>query len=52
LVGPEGGFSADEVVQAQAANFTALGFGPRVLRNETAAMAAVAAMQVLWGDMG
>jgi 16S rRNA (uracil1498-N3)-methyltransferase len=52
LVGPEGGFSADEVEQAQTANFTALGFGPRVLRNETAAMAAVAAMQVLWGDMG
>jgi 16S rRNA (uracil1498-N3)-methyltransferase len=51
LVGPEGGFSEQEVVAAKQASFTALGFGPRVLRNETAAMATVAALQVLWGDL-
>jgi 16S rRNA (uracil1498-N3)-methyltransferase len=52
LIGPEGGFSEEEVVEAEQAGFTALGFGPRVVRNETAAIASIAAMQVLWGDMG
>ncbi len=52
LIGPEGGFSEQEVIDAQAASFSALGFGPRVVRNETAAIASIAAMQVLWGDMG
>lgn len=52
MIGPEGGFSEQEVLDAQAVNFTALGFGPRVVRNETAAIASIAAMQVLWGDMG
>lgn len=52
LIGPEGGFSEPEVAQAQNTGFIALGFGPRVVRNETAAIAAIAAMQVLWGDMG
>lgn len=52
LVGPEGGFSEQEVAAAKDSGFTELGFGPRVLRNETAAMASVAALQVLWGDMG
>jgi len=52
LVGPEGGFSEQEVVAARKTGFSPLGFGPRIVRNETAAMASVAAMQVLWGDMG
>ena len=52
LIGPEGGFSEQEVVEAQDTGFSALGFGPRVVRNETAAIASIAAMQVLWGDMG
>ncbi|MBL4744710.1 MAG: 16S rRNA (uracil(1498)-N(3))-methyltransferase [Cycloclasticus sp.] len=52
LIGPEGGFSEQEVVGAETSGFTALGFGPRVVRNETAAIASIAAMQVLWGDMG
>lgn len=52
LIGPEGGFSEQEVADAQSAGFAALGFGPRVVRNETAAIASIAAMQVLWGDMG
>jgi len=52
LIGPEGGFSESEVISAQDEGFSALGFGPRVVRNETAAIASIAAMQVLWGDMG
>jgi len=51
LIGPEGGFSEEEVKGAEQTGFTALGFGPRVVRNETAAIASIAAMQVLWGDM-
>jgi len=42
LVGPEGGFSADEVREAQARGFARAGLGPRILRVETAALAAVA----------
>jgi 16S rRNA (uracil1498-N3)-methyltransferase len=41
-VGPEGGFSPEEVDQAQAAGWQAVSFGPRVLRMETAAVVAVA----------
>ena len=52
MIGPEGGFSEQEVAIAQQKGFSALGFGPRVVRNETAAIASIAAMQVLWGDMG
>ena len=50
LVGPEGGLSPREVEIARAAAFTPLRLGPRVLRTETAALAALAAMQVIWGD--
>jgi 16S rRNA (uracil1498-N3)-methyltransferase len=50
LVGPEGGFEDDEILAASAAGFTALRLGPRVLRTETAGLAAVAAMMALWGD--
>jgi 16S rRNA (uracil1498-N3)-methyltransferase len=49
-VGPEGGFEDDEILAASAAGFTALRLGPRVLRTETAGLAAVAAMMALWGD--
>jgi len=52
LIGPEGGFSEQEVLDAEQVSFSALGFGPRIVRNETAAIASIAAMQVLWGDMG
>ncbi|MBA4062506.1 MAG: RNA methyltransferase RsmE [Isosphaera sp.] len=41
-VGPEGGFTADEVAAAEAAGWRAAGLGPRVLRVETAAVAAAA----------
>lgn len=50
LVGPEGGFEAPEQDQAAAAGFTAVRLGPRVMRTETAPLAALAAIQVLWGD--
>lgn len=50
LVGPEGGLSPREHEYAAASGFTPLRLGPRVLRTETAAVAALAAMQTLWGD--
>lgn len=50
LIGPEGGLSPAEINQAQAAGFTGIRLGPRVLRTETAGVAALAALQALWGD--
>lgn len=50
-IGPEGGFSDQEVDLALNYGFTALNLGPRVLRTETAAIAAVAAIQAKFGDM-
>lgn len=50
LAGPEGGFAQDEQEAAERAGLTAVKLGPRVLRTETAAVAALAAMQTLWGD--
>ena len=50
LAGPEGGFTREEEALALASGYTALRLGPRVLRTETAAVAALAAMQALWGD--
>jgi len=51
LIGPEGGFAAREIEGAHAQGFAAVRFGPRVLRTETAAVAALAALQSLWGDL-
>jgi len=50
LAGPEGGLSPDEERMAERAGFLPVRLGPRVLRTETAALAALAAMQALWGD--
>ncbi|MDK2776915.1 MAG: 16S rRNA (uracil(1498)-N(3))-methyltransferase [Pseudomonadota bacterium] len=50
LVGPEGGFSDAEVEQAISAGFAGLTLGPRVLRTETAALAALSVFQFQWGD--
>ena len=50
LAGPEGGLAPDEEGDALAADFSAVRLGPRVLRTETAALAALAAVQTLWGD--
>lgn len=52
LVGPEGGFSENEVRQALAAGYTGISLGPRILRTETAAVSIMTAMQLLWGDLG
>lgn len=52
LVGPEGGLSEVEREAALAAGFLPLRLGPRVLRTETAAMTAVAAVMTVWGDLG
>jgi 16S rRNA (uracil1498-N3)-methyltransferase len=48
--GPEAGFDADEEAAFAAAGFTPLKLGPRVLRTETAALAALAALSALRGD--
>ncbi len=50
LIGPEGGLSADERAQASGRGFNGVRLGPRVLRTETAPLAAIAAIQTLWGD--
>lgn len=51
LVGPEGGFAAGEVAAARAAGFLPVSLGPRILRTETAAIAATALLQGLLGDL-
>ena len=50
MAGPEGGWTREEEEAAFAADFSGLTLGRRVLRTETAALAALAAMQTLWGD--
>jgi len=50
LIGPEGGFDARELQAARARGFHAVRIGPRVLRTETAAAAALAVLQSMWGD--
>jgi len=52
LIGPEGGFSNKEYEDAEVSGFAAVSLGPRVLRTETAAVAALAVAQSLWGDSG
>lgn len=50
LIGAEGGLDPQEMIAAQHAGFRAVRLGPRVLRTETAGLAALAALQALWGD--
>jgi 16S rRNA (uracil1498-N3)-methyltransferase len=50
LVGPEGGLSEMELQHAHRAGFIGMRMGPRVLRTETAGVAALAALQAMWGD--
>ncbi len=50
LTGPEGGFSAQEREMAKAAGFIPVRLGARILRTETASLAALSAVQMLWGD--
>jgi len=50
LIGPEGGFSDAELKQALQNSFNPLSLGPRILRTETAPIAALSVLQFLWGD--
>jgi 16S rRNA (uracil1498-N3)-methyltransferase len=50
LVGPEGGLTMEEQALASTSGFTGIRMGPRILRTETAALAALAGIQTLWGD--
>ncbi len=52
MMGPEGGFTADEIKDAKAAGFVTAALGPRTLRAETASIVACALLQYLFGDMG
>lgn len=51
-IGPEGGFSDTEIIEAKGNNVVGVTLGPRILRTETAALSAITAIQLLWGDLG
>jgi 16S rRNA (uracil1498-N3)-methyltransferase len=51
LIGPEGGLSEAEIGTAEQRGFQPLRLGPRVLRTETAPLAALSVLQYLWGDL-
>ena len=52
LIGPEGGFSNAEEERAASTGIQLVSLGPRILRTETAAIAAISVVQTLWGDFG
>ncbi|MNZ79787.1 Ribosomal RNA small subunit methyltransferase E [compost metagenome] len=52
VVGPEGGFAEAEVTEAEAAGAVSIGLGRRILRTETAAMAALTCIMYESGEMG
>ncbi|MFC1237741.1 16S rRNA (uracil(1498)-N(3))-methyltransferase [Vibrio sp. F74] len=52
LIGPEGGLSAEEIAMTESYKFEETLLGPRVLRTETAALTAITALQVRFGDLG
>jgi 16S rRNA (uracil1498-N3)-methyltransferase len=51
LLGPAGGWEPSEAERIQRAGFVPVSLGPRILRAETAAIAAVTLVQALWGDL-
>ncbi|KMK50864.1 16S rRNA methyltransferase [[Actinobacillus] muris] len=51
LIGSEGGLSAEEIAMTETQGFTEVLLGKRVLRTETAALATITALQILYGDM-
>lgn len=51
LIGPEGGLTPEELVQARSAGFQGVKFGPRIMRTETAPVAALGIIGHLWGDL-
>lgn len=50
VIGPEGGFTEEEELAIEHSGFAPMHLGSRILRTESAALAAIAAMQALWGD--
>ncbi len=50
LIGPEGGFSTQEILDCRNRHYTNIQFGKRILRAETAAIATLTAIQTFWGD--
>ncbi|MBE0485517.1 16S rRNA (uracil(1498)-N(3))-methyltransferase [Marinobacter sp.] len=52
MIGPEGGLTTNEIARAEQSGFLPVALGPRVLRTETAPVAAIALCQWLWGDIG
>jgi 16S rRNA (uracil1498-N3)-methyltransferase len=50
-VGPEGGFTPEEIRRAREKNFFTPSLGPRTLRAETAALTLIGLVQYLWGDL-
>lgn len=50
LIGPEGGLASPELAAAEAAGYVSWRLGPRVMRTETAAVAAISVLQWVWGD--
>ena len=52
VIGPEGGFSPAEASEAKRCGFQPVSLGKRLLRTETAALAALSIVQCLWGDIG
>tara|TARA_Y100000588_G_scaffold374098_1_gene448770 strand:- start:105 stop:836 length:732 start_codon:yes stop_codon:yes gene_type:complete len=51
LIGPEGGFSEQEMIDAKSHQFSGVQLGPRILRTETAAISAITLLQALGGDL-
>lgn len=51
LIGPEGGFSETEIAHAISHQFIPVSLGPRILRTETAGLAAIAILQSMFGDL-
>ncbi len=51
LIGPEGGLSDDEIAKSKEAGFIGVTLGPRILRTETAALAALCVLGAHFGDL-
>jgi len=51
LIGPEGGLTDEEIMTAEKNGFERVRLGPRIMRTETASLATLTALQVLWGDL-
>ena len=52
MLGPEGGFTQEEITDATDSGFVTMGLGPRILKADTATVAACSLIQYLFGDMG